>query len=257
MRRFMMLTLVAACSGGSGPDRDQTRLDELEPILHAFNRVIGLSTAFVAEGIVNLSVDPSTNALAIYQKVKAETGTCATATPNGPSVQVGFNQGCTLATAGMVVDGTTTVTVQPSPSPQPLDVHFDYAVQFDGRNVAGTLEANTTDGNVYGYAVSVEGLPEGVTGAMPFFMAGIASGGAQLNGSATATGKVSSKLTLTGLHQAFNSCYPDEGTVRVRDTGVDFTVTFDNTTPSDGLVQISESGAQRNLKLPKTTGCPR
>jgi hypothetical protein len=167
------------------------------------------------------------------------------------TVMVDLAGGCTLSTAGFVAGGTATATVRPSPSP--LDIHFDYQLTADGQMVTGTLDANSAPGSTYLYGVNAK---TSATLAMPAFTAGIAGGGVQISGSGTLTGKKTSMVNVNAVHQRFDGCYPDEGSVRVQDTGVDFTVTFDNGTPSSGQATLNENGADRTVTLPKRTGCP-
>ena len=257
MRALVLMAALAACGSGSTSDPLAPRVRVAEGALRAANRALGFSTAFISTGVVNTNTDPATIASALYQRFKAETGTCAQATPTDNMVTVDLGKGCTLATANFVVGGTATVTVN-QPMGMPLDVHIELDLTVDGTAVTGTIDCNTTDGNVYTYNIQVSA--DGTTASIPFISAGIAGGGAQLNGMGTFSGcNTTSTVTLDALHQGFASAFPDDGTVRMQDTNVDFTLAFDSTTGGSGEATLTENGQSqaRTVTLPKAgNACP-
>jgi hypothetical protein len=254
IRLLLVAALVVGCEDGPGNDAQQPRIDDAEAALRAVNRAIGFSTAFLGIGVVDTRADESTIALAIYQHFKAQTGNCAMATPTTNQVSVDLGMGCTLANASFIAGGTAEATVV-KPSPMPLNIEFALNLSVDTQTLTGTLDANTENGDSWTYGIDAS--MSGASARLPFFTAGIASGGTQIGGSGTFTGRATSMVDLTGLHQRFDGCYPDEGTLRMRDGGVDLLITFAGTTPRTGQVTLRQNGADRTVTLPARNNCPR
>ena len=95
LRWLLASALLAGCSPGESADAPL--LADVEAGARALNRAIGFSTAFIGSGVIDPRAPDETIASAIYQRFKAETGTCAQATPSGATVSVDLMGGCKLA----------------------------------------------------------------------------------------------------------------------------------------------------------------
>jgi hypothetical protein len=245
-RLFVLALFAIGCGAGSDPNASALR--DVELATRAFDRAIGVQTAFVVAGNVDTGATPQIIAAAITNRVMSEAAGCVSAAATDATVHADFGGGCALATASMHVAGTVDVVVAPDMTTGGVTITLVFAATVDGAPLQGTLVVSTTNGNSFTYA-SDDGLSlDGVTATAPLLTAGIAAGGATLDAAhATANG---SALVLAAMHERFAACYPDEGAATLGALGV----TFASDTPQTGAVTLS-TGA--GATLPKRTGCPK
>jgi hypothetical protein len=112
--------------------------------------------------------------------------------------------------------------------------------------LSGQFAVSTPDGNVFSYAA--DGLTlDGTSVTAPLLDAGIAAGGATLDGDHATVG--GTPFLLAAVHQRFAGCYPDDGGATLDMLEVDFA----SETPQTGHVMLS-TGA--GATLPTRAGCP-
>jgi len=247
VNRLLALAALAATVGcGAGANPNAAPLRDLEAATRAFDRAIGVSTAFVTVGNIDTGATPAIIAAAIANRVQSEAAGCVTAASSDDTLHADFGAGCALATASMHAGGTVDGVVAPDMTTGGVTITFTLAVTVDAQPLAGTLAVSTPSGDSFTYAS--DGLTLGGTTAVaPLLTAGIAGGGATLDAAhATANGGA---LALTAVHERFAACYPDEGAATLGALGV----TFASDTPQTGAVMLS-TGA--TATLPSRAGCP-
>ncbi|HEX9100804.1 MAG TPA: hypothetical protein VF997_01305, partial [Polyangia bacterium] len=247
VNRLAVLALFAAVGCGPGGNPNAKPLAELEAATRAFDRAVGLSTAFVTVGNIDTGATPAIIAGAILNRVQSEAAGCVNASSSDATVHADFGAGCALATASMHAGGTVDVAVAPDMTTGGVTITLALAITVDGAPLAGALVLSTANGNSFTYAS--DGLTVGgTTAAAPLLTAGIAAGGATLDAAqATANGAA---LVLAAVHERFAACYPDEGTAKLGALGV----TFASDTPQTGAITLS-TGA--TATLPLRAGCPK
>ncbi len=244
-RLALLVTLVAGCGGTSDPDTKS--LHQAELATRAFDRAIGIQTAFINDGNIDVEATTTIIANAMLNRVQSEGSGCVVASTNANTLHADFGSSCDLATASMRVGGTVDAEVDPDPTTGGLVITLTLAVVVDdNESLTGALTISTPDGTVFSYAS--DGLVlDGVTVSLPLVTAGIAAGGATLD--ATNGTVDGAPLLLTGMHERFAACYPDDGSATVNMLEVDFA----SDTPEDGKVMLS-TGA--GATLPTRMGCP-
>jgi hypothetical protein len=245
MKRLLgVLALVAGCGPSANPNA--TALRQAETATRALDRALGVSTAFVTAGNVDVGATPEIIAAALQNRVMSEAANCVSSAVNGAMVHADFGNGCALATAMMHAGGTVDCTVSPA-NPSGIDIVCQLALTVDasGDKLGGTLDIFTSDGSAFDYGAML--TLAGSTLNFPATQNGIAGGGATVSTmNATVDGAA---VTLDAVHERFAGCYPDEGTATVGTLGV----TFANDTPQSGNVMLS-TGA--TASLPARKGCP-
>jgi hypothetical protein len=241
---FAIPLALFGCGGGSDPNA--TTLHDLETSTRALNRAVGIQTAFITTGNIDTGATTMIIANAILNRVQSEALGCVMATVSGATLHADFGSGCALATASTHVGGTVDVEVDTDPTtPGGIVITLTLATTVDGQSLGGSFAVSTPDGNSFSYAGTL--TLDGTTVTAPLITAGIAEGGATLDGMhATANGVA---LTLTALHERFAACYPDDGAAMLGTLGV----TFADDTPQTGSVTLSTNNG---AKLPKRSGCP-
>ena len=247
MKRLFALAALALAGCGPGANPNATTLHDLEAATRAFDRAVGISTAFVTVGNVDTGATPTIIAAALANRVQSEAAGCVAATASDATVHADFGGGCALATASMHAGGTVDVDVAPDMTTGGVTITLALAVTVDGQPLAGALAVSTPNGNSFTYAS--DGLTvDGTTATAPLLTAGIAGGGATLDAAhATANGVA---LVLAAVHERFAACYPDEGVATLGTLGV----TFASDTPQTGAITLS-TGATSTL--PARAGCPK
>ena len=237
----LALALAAGCGGASNPNAPA--LHDVEAAVRAFDRALGISTAFVVSGNVDVTATPEIIANSLYGRVQAEAAGCVSATHSGPTVHADLGGGCTLATASMRAGGTIDLTVGPDPNGGIL-VALTLAATVDGQALGGSFDVATPNGSAFTYAGAL--TLDGTMASLPLVRAGIASGGATLD---AANGKANAApLGLAAVHERFAGCYPDDGVATVGTLAV----TFASDTPQSG----SATSAGGATLLPRRAGCP-
>ncbi|MFI5289289.1 MAG: hypothetical protein ACHQ17_06560 [Polyangia bacterium] len=259
--RPTVVALLLVCAGcGAKTDPHLAIAADLEAGVRALNRGVGLSSGLVASGVVNTAAPPDVIASSIYQRTQTESGGCIKGTRNGAEIDLDFGTGCTLATAGMVLTGPVKAVVSTDPLGGDDITLTLTGNSVDGQPISGNFKILTTDGNLFSYAASL--VLGDVQVNAPNLMAGIASGGATLDGNGTLTGPSAAgiaggwQLTMVGLHEVFSGCYPDDGTAALAGGGQALTFSFDSSVPGSGQVSLAAGGTAAPIALPSRMGCP-
>jgi hypothetical protein len=242
----IVVTGVAGCGGSSDPNAKA--LHQAELATRAFDRAIGIETAFVSDGNIDIEATPAIIANAMLNRVESEGSGCVVATSSDNTLHADFGTSCELATASMHIGGTVDGEVDPDPTTGGVTITLTLAVTVDDNEaLSGALIVSTPDGTVFSYAAP-DGLTlDGTVVASPLVAAGIAAGGATLD---AANGTVDgATLVFTGMHERFAACYPDDGSATVNAVEVDFA----SNTPEDGKVMV---GSGSGATLPKRARCP-
>lgn len=242
MKRLLVaLALAAGC--GSQPDPNTRALHDVEAATRAVDRALGISTALVTAGNVNVGATPEILAGAVENRLLSEAAGCVAETRSGATLHADFTH-CALATASMHVGGSVDVAVTAA-ARGGVDITATLAVTVDGGTLTGNFVISTVNGDAFTYAGTLS--LDGTAVAVPLVNAGIAGGGATMDASnATANGVA---LTLTAVHQRFAGCYPDDGAATLGALGVSFA----NATPQSGGVTLAGGGSDT---LPVRAGCP-
>lgn len=241
IRAVVVAALLAGC--GAGADPNAAALHDLEAALRALDRALGVQTAFVTSGNIDVGATPDTIAGSIEYRLRGEALGCVTVSRSGPALHADFGGGCALATASMRAGGTVDALVEPDPTGG-IDVALTLALTVDGQSLGGSFTVATANGNTFGYAGTL--TLAGSSVSAPLLHAGIAAGGATLDaGNASVNG---APLTLAAAHQRFAGCYPDDGTAMLRA----LRVSFASDTPQTGAVTLSTG---RSAQLPRRAGC--
>jgi hypothetical protein len=224
--------------------------------VRALDRAVGVSASFVGTSTIDKTQSESDIALSVYQRVKAETGTCATAMPSGATVMVDFGGGCTLSSGGLVVGGTVSATVTKDATQVTVTLTDALTVDADQEPLAGTLTLTTPDGSTWSYAADV--TLTGVEAKTSALAAGIADQGATLdvkNGSLKGTSG-SYAFVLGAVHERFAGCYPDDGMASIGSGANVYSAMFMSDTPQSGDVLFSTASTTMQIALPKRSHCP-
>ena len=248
MRRALLAAALVAAGCGAPADPNAGRVHDLEAAVRALDRALGIQTAFITAGAIDVGATPDTIATSLWGRVGGEAAGCVAASHDGATVHADFGGGCALATAMMHAGGTVDVTVAPDASGGVVAT-LALAATVDGQALGGTLEVTTPNGNVFSYAGTL--TLDGTRVTAPFVRAGIADGAATLD---VPNGDVGGgALVLTSVHQRFAACYPDEGTAALGDVDLGFA----SDTPQTGAVTLTTpSAAQKSTTLPRRAGCP-
>ncbi len=237
------LALVAGC--GSASKSSATALREAELATRAVNRALGVSTAFVAAGNVNVGATPAIIASALENRVQSEAGSCVSTTKTDNQLHADFGAGCALATAMMHAGGTIDLSVATAANAG-VTIDGTLALTVDGGSkLSGDFTIATATGDAFSYAGAL--TLDGTTVMLPLVQAGIGAGGATVDARNATVG--ADTLLLTAVHQRFAGCYPDDGVAAVGAVAV----TFANGTPQSGQVTLSTGGT---ASLPTRAGCP-
>jgi hypothetical protein len=241
----LVLALALAAGCGSPTTKDAPQLREIEVATRAVDRALGLSTALVIAGNVDVGATPDIIAAALVNRLQSEAAGCVNAVNTMNTVHADFGASCALATAMMHAGGTVDLTVTQQMMTSEVDIAAQLALTVDDGTLAGSFVITTTDGDNFTYSGML--TLDGVTVNVPLVNAGIGAGGATMDAmKLTADGTA---FTLTAVHERFSGCYPDDGVATLGS----FAVTFANGTPQDGQVMLDDgSGAA----LPTRTGCP-
>lgn len=244
----LALAALVAVGCGAGADPHAAAVHDLEAATRAFDRAVGIQTAFVGGGNVDVGATPEIIATALWGRVNTEAAGCVTATHDGNTVHADFGAGCALATAMMHAGGTVDIAVAPDPTGG-VTAALTLAATVDGQALAGELDVSTPNGSAFSYAGTL--TLDGTTATAPLVQAGIAGGGATLDAMNATVG--AGALVLTTVHERFAGCYPDDGDAALGDV----TLAFANDTPETGVATLTTPTSKpSDESLPKRDKCP-
>jgi hypothetical protein len=203
--------------------------------------------AFHFDPTIDPSLTPAENAQKIRDTVSTALGGCGSVTPTGGTdggtafvaLTVSFGSGCTLPNANLTIAGTMALALSKASGTTNVAVTFTNLVvngfSIDGKATFSTANGSTfsVDANLTSGLKTVEGKIT-ITGAPGAFTT---DGNASLT-----TGSI--KLLGVGfssVHYTYGDCYPDRGSVTVRQQLVSFKYVFSDETPSTGLMTVTKT----------------
>jgi hypothetical protein len=231
---------------GAAADPNAAALHDVEAATRAVDRALGIQTAFVTAGNIDVGAPPDVIATSLWGRLMTEAPGCAAATHAGATVHADFGGGCALATASMRVGGTVDAEVQADATTGGVTVTLALGATVDGQALGGSFAVSTPNGNVFTYGGTL--TLDGTTVMAPLVRAGIAGGGATLDVDNATVGGAG--FALAAAHQRFAGCYPDGGMATLGALGV----AFASETPQTGAVTLSTG---KSATLPARAGCPR
>jgi hypothetical protein len=260
VRRLVLLLALAhlpslGCGDGvSGPPEEV--LAELDALGRGPNRAFALATALVSPGTLLLTAMDDNLLTSINLRLGTETSQCAMRTQVPGTLTVTFpGDGCALATGGITVSGTMTITIARDGSTVRILDMMDLTV--DDEPITGELVVVTTDGNQFTYTTLAS--ISGHTFNIPVLT------GTSINSTTDTTangnspvGMTMRTLTYTGITQRFSACHAHAGSVQLvsASENIDRTITYADETPQSGNATFLDHGVSTVVTLPAIKSCP-